>query len=652
MKRLIEAMRARRRFLLSTVAPLVLIAGLVLVPKDPAYAAPGRLAMTMATLAASVWAMIGITLTWRRYRDAVLQARFAKGTRPIRDTVQFLLHERRLSRRYRLAFLVGLIISTATWVLSHWPQLSALAGWHSPSLGLAGVFLLLFVAQPLHARRSLVNAVYLKRYLRQQAAHVGFKPPRRAQRTAQPEPPVTLTGPLSFRAGGFEWRFDDLTKNAAVIGQSGSGKTVCVLNSTLEGLLGCHADGQKTAGVIFDPKGVYHDILPALTTRLGRNNDLVILSPRDWERAKRTPAAIAWNPLDTDDDALEVAARIITVMKLAGGVQARDSFFLDAARGFLRHALVLARAANAPDPVTLLQLHRLCAEPVEEPHIYNDLIATLTRKYPGLPPEEIETAVGYFEQEWRSLPDRHRSGVRSSVTQLIDDFTTAPIAEMISGRSTVSIPDLLEQGKVLYVHLPLAERERVSRILCGLIKLELQREVLRRPRKTRPSFMFADEFQTLFVAGEQHGDSDFFERSRESNHANIVAAQNLSSFLKKTPNRAEVTNFLGLCATKILLRNDEAETNEWASKLFGERSEIIVSASEAARLDGGWSRHQTSYSRSTRSVRVVPPDSFARLAVPMQDDPARQHAESIVHLGSRAATEMLELAWPVHPLLP
>ena len=76
----------------------------------------------------------------------------------------------------------------------------------------------------------------------------------------------------------------------------------------------------------------------------------------------------------------------------------------------------------------------------------------------------------------------------------------------------------------------MAGRERVSPVLMTLLRLEFQREILRRPNKARRCFLFADEFQALYVSGENQGDSDFFESSRESNHANIVAAQNLSSF--------------------------------------------------------------------------------------------------------------------------
>jgi type IV secretory pathway TraG/TraD family ATPase VirD4 len=56
---------------------------------------------------------------------------------------------------------------------------------------------------------------------------------------------------------------------------------------------------------------------------------------------------------------------------------------------------------------------------------------------------------------------------------------------------------VIDQGKLFYVNLPAADRERMSRVVNTLIKLEFQKHVLKRPNKRRPSFMLIDEFQIL-----------------------------------------------------------------------------------------------------------------------------------------------------------
>lgn len=224
------------------------------------------------------------------------------------------------------------------------------------------------------------------------------------------------------------------------------------------------------------------------------------------------------------------------------------------------------------------------------------------------------------------------------------------LASAMSGPSTMRIADALDAGKILYVAMPLAVRPRLAMIVSTLVKLEVQNAVLRRVDKPRPSFFLCDEFQSFFTAGEGTGDSDFFQLSRQSRHANVVAAQNVSAFHKRTRNRDEVKNLFGNCAVKLFLRNTEAETNAFASALFGEVSMISVVPSEAAALDGAFRRTRTTYSRQARMVKAVPPETFTRLAIPVRGDPKRQHAESVVHLASRGETRRLDLDWKVWPL--
>jgi hypothetical protein len=642
---------AKRELLTLSAAillPVAMLCTLVAWPKEPSFASEQRLLMTVVALATAVVGLPAITFTHRRYRMALLRSCYRQAPSAMRDTMKFLIHECELGRRGRLTLMLLATSSASAYLLASWPQCAALAPF-KPALGCLGVLsLALVLLQPLRRRRHIFNAIYLKRYLRQQAEHIGFRPS--TVKHANPkEPAVLISEPYKFRVGGFEWQFDDFQKNALVVGQPGSGKTVCVLNPVLEALIGCGPDDLSTSGIIFDPKGTYRDVIRPLCQRLGRGHDLYTLSINRWPEAGGTPSAIAMNPTDTLESALEVAQRFSTVLNLMSRSKAGDTFFQDSARTCIRYSFELIRAARAPEPCTIIDILRLCREAIDEPVFYEQLLGLLRAKYAETLPADVDAAFEYFEAEWRTMPDKQLSGVRSTVTQILDDFTAWPLSEIVSGRSTITVAEIIDSGKILYIDLPLAERERAARVLMTLLRLEFQREILRRPNKPRRSFCLADEFQALYVAGEEQGDSDFFERARESNHANIIATQNMSSFLKKTTNRHDVTNFLGLCAVKIFLRNSERETNEWASQGIGERSEIVVSASEAAGPDG-FARNRTSYSRSVRMARVVPVDKFTELAVPERDDPERQFAESIVQLGSRFSNAMLELSWRVHPL--
>ncbi|MEO6594130.1 MAG: TraM recognition domain-containing protein [Planctomycetota bacterium] len=193
-------------------------------------------------------------------------------------------------------------------------------------------------------------------------------------------------------------------------------------------------------------------------------------------------------------------------------------------------------------------------------------------------------------------------------------------------------------------------------MVCTFVKLEFQREILRRPNKTRRSFFFCDEFQSFFTIQQGKGDADFFERTRQSKHANIIATQNLPALLKVSPqDKNQVLNLLGNCAVKIFLRNTDDETNQFASKLFGQKIVTLGSANfgggggGGGGMLGGMRPTAGGYSGNAQYDACVRPEEFARLAIPSQTA-GIGHADAIVHLGSRAEVERKKLRWVVHPL--
>lgn len=630
------------------------IAAIALAPKDPAYAASSRLTLLLGTSALAIGCTLGFAWARRRYRVAKRMARWGAASAAVRDTLNYLSEEERLAGRHHLGLLVGAQACLALHLTAHWPQAAFLA----PFADVLGAGALLCVALvpivALRNRRHAINRFFLFRYIKQQLRHLGYRPPfARAQRqSGRAAKKVAVLGEGCFAVGGFAWRFDDLTMGCLAIGQTGSGKTVCVLNALLEGLIASWREpGNHIAGLVLDAKGDFRDKIIGLCARYGRSDDLFILDPDTWPTASGTPRSIAWNPLDNDDDALEVAVRLITALRLIGLDQGQESFWLDSAKVFLRHAITLIRGAAGSTAPSILEVYRLGLEGENETPFYHSLVKRLSEAYPGDVPAEVLDALRFMESEWSKMAERQRSGVRGALTQLLDEFTVAPFRDIFTQPSTLTIGRALDDGKLVYIHMPIADRERMSRLVCALVKLEFQRQVLLRPRKVRPSFMLIDEFQAYYTSGDGRGDSDFFERSRESRHANVAASQNILAFLKKTKNPNDAKNFFGNCAVKIFLRNTEEETNRWASALFGQRNEIVITTNEQAAIDGHWSRrHHTSYGRGTRTLPRVPPEAFATLAIPVRGDPERQHAASIVHIASRGDTEQHRLDWPVNPL--
>jgi len=697
------------------------VCGLILMlPKDPA-AQVYRLALTACFFGGFLSMLWGLT----RPLQAFLGARCAW---KYRDAGPALEHTGKLYA-YALAnyiaglawVLILLVSITALRVLEVWPQLAFLAPAHE--LLVWGWWLAL-LALPLYLLGSvqrLSDVIQRGNALAEQELTSGFVPPEESDADTGSSltagAPVQVLGPGCFRAGGFDWRWDDFYKNVVVFGQPGSGKTVCVLNALLDGLLA--AGEPPAAGLILDPKGDFRDKLRVLCRRQGRESDLLILDPTQ----PRT--TLRWNPFDNDEDELELAGRFTKVAETLGTRNDKDPFWIQQAGLFIQHAIALLRASNPPGtPPSLARisdlagtdlhlrarlllgnnlqlLHAIGARAThgeagrmieDETALGEAMTAYFAAGHPANamtqlvhdwwemdpgprrqvcaqaaeiqsgpadggasppPGESFERARTWFLHTWIPMAEKTRSIIQAQLQGMLNPFLASPYTQVFGERSTVGLGEVLDQGKLLYVYMPIAEREVMSRVVCTFIKIAFQREVLRRRRKPRPSLLLCDEYQAFFTpdSGGGRGDEDFLALSRESNHANVIATQNLPSLLKQTADDKPVMNLLGLCATKVFLRNTDDATNDYASKVFGERLETLTgtqSSTGGAGLRAG-AGGSPALSSSTQYGAAVRKEVFTGLAQPSQSE-GIDYAESMTWLGARSRMGRARQRWQVHPI--
>lgn len=597
------------------------------------------LALSAWSLAGPLRAQLLASARWR-YRDAPAPIRHAVETAALR-LAEFTAG---------LAWIgVAACAVFALYVAAWWRPDLAAPGVRR-GLQLAGMGLVLLIAfWPVAQLRLLTARRELLRTARDQIELSGFKPRTEAAAAAEDRaaagPAVRVTGPMRFEAGGREWRWDDFYKNTAIFGQPGSGKTVCVLNALLEGLIASSGEGGKpAAGLILDPKGDFRDKIELLCARYGRAGDLLIIDPASPRRSVR------WNPLDSDDDAMEIAGRFGAVMEILNPGGKDDAFFIQQAKTLVQNLIVLLRAARSDAPPSLPEVYRAAMAEPDRGDIRNSDTA-LDRLLDRIEHVDLLTgqAIDYLADDWLSLPENTRGSVRAFVSNMLGAFLSPPYDTVFSGRSTMRLGEMIDRGKILYVYMPVAEKEVMARVVSTFVKLEYYREVLRRLDKERPSFFLCDEFQSFFTVGQGKGDADAFAMTRQSNHANIIAFQNYAGLLKQTDRRENVDNLLSNCATKLFLRNTDKETNEYASQLFGEALETLATSSvsvSGGRRSGGPS---STVSGALQYGARVRKEAFAALAIPSRED-GIMHAETMAHLGARAVVEGERLRWKVNPI--
>lgn len=601
-----------------------------------------RLGMTVAYFAAVLTFLWTMTQPLEQYLQKVYRWRFEDCGPALEKSWQLYLHSLARATRVGVWILMAFFGSTAIWVLSWWPQFGALDEMSELVNALWWLSLLAIPAYVFAGDFLISETLQRHRLLQEHVATSGFRPREVKDlekiESATPRRAVEAVSDYEFHAGGLDWSWEDFYKNAIVFGQSGTGKTVCVLNALVEGLLASTCGlSEKPSALILDPKGDFHSKIRLVCEKYGRADDLVVID------AQNPRSSIRWNPFDSSDDELEISSRFAAVLESVG-MKSQESFWIDSAKKFIRHAIALIRATN----------------PTSEPPSFAE-IATLASSWTPID-ERIQRfddhhpswqSVIYFTTEWAELADQTRSSIQAYITNMVDPFLIDPYVWLFAGPSTLRIADVIERGKILYVHMPIADKEAMSRVVNTFIKLEYYREILKRTNKRRASFFLCDEFQAFFTTAQGKGDADFFERSRQSRHANVIATQNLPALMKQLgENKAPVKNLLGNCAVKIFLRNTDDETNQYASDLFGQ-SLVLMQGSGGGGSGGripGVRSMASSQSANMQYDAKVRKEAFGELAVPFAKG-GIDYCETIVHLASRGEVTKEKLRWKVHPLV-
>jgi hypothetical protein len=606
-----------------------------------------RLLCTVAYFATLVVLCVQLMAPRSRYMHALYAWRFADCPPQMEQTWRQYLYSVDFVVTMACRLAIAFFVSTAATVLAAWlPAFASLRLVYTPVWWLSFLGLVLFP----FVGGSLINeALQRGRALQEQTAIYADYTPRpvaELHRGGAPDEAtaVVLGGGPGFRAGGVEWRWEDLTKNVIVFGQTGSGKTLCVLNAFVDALVGSAPTGGEPAGaLILDPKGDFRGKLEVLCRRYGREADLVAIDPAHPELSLR------WNPFDSPDDDYELASRFVAAMKALGMKSTDTTVWIDSARKFLRHAITLVRLTNPPGhPPSFEQIGQLVAGR-----------ATVLARAERLDPADplAEPCLAFFAEEWAELAPETRTSIQMHVTNMIDPFLAEPYATLFAGRSTIPVADAIDGGKILYVDMPVADREQMARTVGTLIKLEYFREVRKRVGKARPTFFLCDEFQRFFTTAQGKGDAEEFEVTRQSNHANLIATQNMPALLKQAPgqNRAPVDNLLGNCAVKVFLRNSDRETNQYASDLFGKRL-ILTYSSNTGAGDFGFGRFRArglgrGVNGTSQYEARVPAEKFGELAAPSVAD-GIDYCEAVVYQGARAVADHSPklLRWKTHPI--
>jgi hypothetical protein len=184
---------------------------------------------------------------------------------------------------------------------------------------------------------------------------------------------------------------------------------------------------------------------------------------------------------------------------------------------------------------------------------------------------DFEECRAYWTNEFPQVSFKTRSLITLQFSMLTRPFTTRPLRRLFCEQTT-AYPEQTFDGKIIIVDLPIQSFRLAGRVSAMAWKFCFQVAVMRRQKAEgaayhRPVFLWADEAQNFIT--EQ--DAEYQAVARSAGGCTVYLTQNRESYRRVLGNDDTVDALLGNLQCKFFCQNSSPDTNEWATKLLGER---------------------------------------------------------------------------------
>ncbi len=376
-----------------------------------------------------------------------------------------------------------------------------------------------------------------------------------------------------------------------IFGETGSGKTSGSGSHIARSFL-----RQGFGGLVLTAKKDERSLWERYCQQTGRENDLLILSPREDLRfnfmnyeltASSEGAGLTENLVSLFTTVLEAGEK----SKSKTG----EAYWQNTLKQLLRNVIDLISLSGETLSVPLLN------EVIHSTPIYPGQVSDQAWQAESLCFQLIQKAQGhadhtrsndltitakYFLKELPGLAEKTRSIIMSSFTSLADSFLRGTMRELFCATTNLTPEDSFN-GKIILLDLPIKEFADIGTYAQVLFKYQWQRAVERREIKpnTQPVFLWADEAQFFYHKGDQ----SFQTTARSARACTVYLTQNLPNYLSAIGdgNRSEIDSFLGNLSTKIFHCNGDAKTNEYSANVFSKDLNYRTSFSAKANQGQG-----------------------------------------------------------------
>lgn len=400
-----------------------------------------------------------------------------------------------------------------------------------------------------------------------------------------------LGKPLLWWSQYDPWTIRDAVEGTLVTGATGSGKTSGSGRALATAFL-----RNGFGGLVLTAKADERATWERYCEETGRSADLVIFGADathrfnflDHERTRAgAGAGLTENLVNLFSTVLEVAER-----GSGGSGRDEEGYWRRANRQLIRNAVDLlslaGRRVTAPDLYRLVLSAPTSVEQVRSGEWRSSsLCFACLQEADKLPKSsraraDLEIVADYFLIEWPALSEKTRSVVLSTFTSTADILVRGLLRDLFCADTTVT-PEIVQEGKIVLVDLPVKEFAEVGQFAQVLWKYAFQRTIERRPGEAdaRPVFLWADEAQ-YFITSADH---QFQTTCRSSRVATVLLTQNVSNVYaalgSADKGKTEAASLFANLNTKVLHANADPVTNEWAASLIGRSRQYLANGSSS-----------------------------------------------------------------------
>lgn len=390
------------------------------------------------------------------------------------------------------------------------------------------------------------------------------------------------------------------------VGTTGSGKTSALVKSLL---LSSAAMGH---GILFLSPSDETELIAEVAYRTGRADDLLLFDESgSWQLDLADYALCRDGGATSSKDIAELLTKIgDAIHRFKKNAAQGEAFWLTGKRRHLDMSIQALACAYGRISIPIInKMIEHAPRPEDDVHnpqwaSQNFVARTLhacrhTPAWP-LPEDELIQLENYFFRSFRFLADRTRSGVEAEAQNTLYPFLSGTAKTLFASGITTICPEMLLQGAIIHVQLPLHRCGETGIIAATVWKLLTQQMLLRRDvqQHPRPVSLVIDELQYYL---DREVDPLFAAVCRKQRVIQCLATQNLpliSEAMGGANAEQAMRAYIGNLAHKFFFSQNDGYTNriiadELVGKARQRRSTFTEGESEQNSASTNWGRGST-----------------------------------------------------------